>query len=92
MTTKAQIVDSVATSTGLSKAAAGEVFDSVFAAISNSIANGERIELRGFGIFDVKPTKARQSRNPRTGEALTIPAGRKVSFKPAADLKARVNG
>lgn len=56
-----------------------------------TLANGERIEIRGFGSFSVRPKKARMSRNPRTGEMVSVPKKHIIHFKPGAELRERVN-
>lgn len=89
-TTKSTIADRVHEATGVTKATAGEVIDSALAVIAASLANGEKVQLAGVGVFTVKETKARVGRNPATGAAIDIPAGKKVSFKPAKELKSRL--
>ncbi len=60
--------------------------------ISEALANGDRVELRGFGAFSVRERKPRIGRNPRTGEKVTV-AGKSVPFfRPGKELRARVNG
>jgi nucleoid DNA-binding protein len=62
--------------------------DSVFSAMRNSLVKGDRIEIRGFGVFQVKDTKPKPAaRNPRTGEIIFVPARRKTHFKPGKLLK-----
>ncbi|WP_192242927.1 HU family DNA-binding protein [Mesorhizobium silamurunense] len=90
MTTKSDIAAAVADKTGSSKAAALEAIDAALDHIASTLAGGERVHLGGFGIFSVKPTKARKGRNPSTGEPVDIPAGRALKFKPAAELKGRI--
>lgn len=59
-----------------------------FEALSEAIAEGHRVEIRGFGAWTVKDTKARpQARNPKTGERVSVPAGRAVKFKPGQALR-----
>lgn len=60
--------------------------------IEVALAEGRKVRLQGFGTFEVKPTKARTGRNPKTGEALELPAGKRVAFKAGKGLKASVNG
>jgi nucleoid DNA-binding protein len=60
--------------------------DALFDAIGAALKRGERVELRGFGTFSVVETKARPGRNPRTGNSIRIPPGRRVRFKPAKSL------
>lgn len=56
--------------------------------ISEALRDGEKVDLLGFGSFSVKETPARTGRNPRTGEEIEIPAGKKVKFKPSRTLLA----
>ena len=58
--------------------------------MSDALEAGEKIEVRGFGIFEAKETKARTGRNLVTGEVMEIPARRKASFRPSKELKQRV--
>lgn len=73
------------------KKAAHEALNATLEVISASLAKGESVQLIGFGTFDVKHTIARTGRNPRTGLAVAIPAGKKVSFKVGKSLKDKVN-
>ena len=59
----------------------------IFDQISEALARGERVELRGFGAFTVKKRVARTGRNPRTGEEVSIPPGKAVRFKPGKELQ-----
>ena len=86
---KLDIVNRVADKTGVPKQKAEQVVDSLFNAIKDALADGRRIELRGFGVFIVKPRKRGVGRNPRTGEEVPIPAGKTIRFKPGKDLQAR---
>jgi len=62
--------------------------DSIFKAMRESLIAGDRIEIRGFGVFQVKDTKPKPAaRNPRTGEIIYVPARRKTHFKPGKLLK-----
>ena len=56
--------------------------------MKEALARGERIELRGFGVFVVKPRKRGVGRNPRTGEEVAIPSGKTIRFKPGKELQA----
>lgn len=60
--------------------------DALFATIADALKRGETIELKGFGSFSVTETAPRAGRNPRTGESIRIPAGRKVRFRPSKSL------
>ena len=61
--------------------------DSVFEAMKGALKKDDRIELRGFGVFTIKPRKTGIGRNPRTGEEVSIPPGKAVRFKPGKDLQ-----
>ena len=63
-----------------------------FEEISNALANGENVQLTGFGTFELRQRSERQGVNPRTKEAITIPASKTVGFKPGKALKESVNG
>jgi DNA-binding protein HU-beta len=88
--TKSHLIDLIATTTGQSKADTERTLEALLEAVAQALAAGERIDLRGFGVFTPKETKARTGRNPRTGEAVTIAASRKVSFRPSKELKDRL--
>jgi DNA-binding protein HU-beta len=60
--------------------------------MKEALTRGERIELRGFGVFVVKPRKRGVGRNPRTGEEVAIPSGKTIRFKPGKDLQAHDGG
>ncbi len=86
---KLDIVNLVADRTGVPKQKAEQVVDSLFEAMKDALAAGKRIELRGFGVFVVKPRKRGVGRNPRTGKEVPIPAGKTIRFKPGKDLSAK---
>ncbi len=88
--TKQQLIDTVSTKTGRGKAEVESVVESVFDAIAETLGSNERVDLRGFGSFVVKDKKARQGRNPRTGETISIAAKRDAGFKPGKELSARL--
>jgi DNA-binding protein HU-beta len=77
---------------GVSQAKAEQVFGAIFNSMKGAMARGERIELRGFGVFIVKPRKSGVGRNPRTGEEAPIPTGRTIRFKPGKELQPREQG
>lgn len=85
------LVDKVAASTGLTKADARKVFDASMEAIGAAVSAGEEVSIAGFGKFTRKETAEREGRNPATGAAMTIAAGKKVAFSPAKALKDRVS-
>ena len=84
---KHDIVNEVVNRTGLSKTRAEIAVEAVFETMKRSMERGERIELRGFGVFNIRPRKTGIGRNPRTGEEVIIPPGKAVRFKPGKDLK-----
>ncbi|MBV9034113.1 MAG: integration host factor subunit beta [Acidobacteriaceae bacterium] len=88
--TKSQLIDSVSTTTGQSKAEIERTLEAILKTVVQALASGERIDFRGFGTFTPKETKARTGRNPRTGEAVPIAAKRKVTFRPSQELKDRL--
>jgi len=71
--TKPQLVESVATATGQTKSEVERTLDTILDRTSNALAGGDRVELRGFGIFEAKKTKARTGRNPATGQTFRSP-------------------
>jgi DNA-binding protein HU-beta len=84
---KLDIVTEVVTRTGITKTKAEIAVETVFEAMKNALAKGDRIELRGFGVFNVKPRKTGIGRNPRTGAEVNIPPGKAVRFKPGKELQ-----
>ncbi len=89
--TKADLVESVAKEAEMTKKDAEQLVEIVFDSIVNTLNQGEKIELRGFGSFRVRERNARKGRNPKTGEAVNIPAKRVAYFKPGKDLKDLIN-
>ena len=88
---KSDLSSHVASQASLSKAAADNVVNSVFSAISDALAKGETVAISGFGTFATKARAARQGRNPRTGEPIEIPASNVPSFKAAKALRDAVD-
>jgi DNA-binding protein HU-beta len=84
---KLDIVNRVAEKTGVPKIKAEVAVDALFNAMKDAMQRGERIELRGFGVFVVKPRKRGIGRNPRTGEVTDIPPGKTIRFKPGKELQ-----
>jgi DNA-binding protein HU-beta len=84
---KLDIITEVVNRTGLTKTKAEVAVETVFESMKRALANGHRIELRGFGVFNVKPRKTGIGRNPRTGEEVNIPPGKAVRFKPGKELQ-----
>jgi DNA-binding protein HU-beta len=84
---KLDIVNEVVFKTGITKTKAEMAVDAVFESIKLSLARGDRIELRGFGIFSVRPRKTGIARNPRTGAAAPITPGKVVRFRLGKELR-----
>ncbi|MFZ0661738.1 MAG: HU family DNA-binding protein [Acidobacteriaceae bacterium] len=85
---KQDIVHQVIERTGLPRVKAEAAVETVFESLKRALAKGDRIELRGFGVFNVRPRKTGIGRNPRTGAEVSITPGRAVRFKPGKDLHA----
>ena len=81
---KADIVEEVAKLAHISRIKAQETVDEIFIAIKNALAEGDKVEFRGFGVFKVKERKRGLGRNLKTGEAVQIPPGKTVKFKPSS--------
>ena len=73
--------------TNISRTKAEQAVETVFESLKNALGRGQRIELRKFGVFSVKPRKTGIGRNPRTGEEVSIPPGKAVRFKPGKELQ-----
>jgi DNA-binding protein HU-beta len=84
---KADLVQSVAEKTDVPRVKAATAVDAVFHAMKTALSQGKRIELRGFGVFQVRDRKRGVGRNPKTGVEVTIPHGKTVRFKPGKELK-----
>lgn len=89
---KFELVQRVAKDAGVTRAQAIKATKSLVSAIRETVRAGGKISLTGLGTFKVKARKARPGRNPKTGETIAIPAGRKISFKPSLSLKKLVKG
>ena len=87
MANKAQLIESVAEKTGLTKKDATVAVDSVFSSIQNFLKTGEKVQLIGFGNFEVRQRAARKRRNPQTSAEIQIPASKVPAFKPGKALK-----
>ena len=88
---KAQLIDSIADKSDLSKADAGKALEAFTASVEAALRSGDRVSLVGFGSFSVDRRDARTGRNPRTGESIEIAAKNVVKFKPGANLTNSVN-
>ena len=88
---KSELVELVAAKAGLTKADATRAIDAVFATIAESLKEGKKVPVAGFGTFAVSERAARDGRNPQTGEVVKIPARKAVTFKAGTALKDAVN-
>ena len=89
--TKAELVEEVARSTQLTKKHAEVIVNTVFESIVDSLKDGEKIELRGFGSFRIRERGSRIGRNPKTGARVSVPSKRIPYFKPGKQLKELLN-
>ena len=86
--TKKDLAHQVAETTGTTRLLALSMVDELFTAMREKLIEGNRIEIRGFGVLETKPTKPKPAaRNPRTGEIVYVPARRKTHFRPGKELK-----
>ncbi len=88
---KAELIEAVAKSADVSKAAAGRAVDATIGAITKALKKGDSVTLVGFGTFSVRKRAARTGRNPRTGEEIKIKASKVPGFKAGKALKDAVN-
>ena len=84
---KTELIAVTAEKSGMTKKDTERVLNAALDTITATLANGERVQLSGFGIFEVKEREARVGRNPRTKEAIEIPATRSPAFKASSALK-----
>jgi len=84
---KTDLINQVSELSGLSKKDAGKAVDAVFGAIGEALQNGDKVQLVGFGNFEVRERQARKGRNPQTGEEIEISASKIPAFKPGKQLK-----
>ena len=92
MASKGDIVECVADALeGVTKKAAAEAVDAVIDCIIGNLTRGERVQIPGFGTFNISERAAREGRNPATGKPMHIPASKSVRFKPGKALKDAVN-
>jgi integration host factor alpha subunit len=89
--TKTQLIDAVSASAGHTKKDTETVIESMLEHVSDALTKGEKVDLRGFGNFVMREKKARQGRNPKTGETIEIAARKAVAFKPSKELSTKVN-
>src|SRR3954470_24663883 len=89
--TKADIVEALYEKVGFSKKEAADLVELVFDQIKNTLAQGSKIKISGFGNFVVREKRSRIGRNPQTGESIEISARRVLTFRPSQVLRAEVN-
>ncbi len=85
--TKRELVIRVANRLGMTQSEVGKIVETAFEALSQSLAEGKRWELRDFGVFEVKTRASRIGRNPRTGDQVPVPQRRVVTFRPGKKMK-----
>ena len=88
--TKKEIVKTISEELGLTQLKTKEIVQKIFEAIIETLVEDKRIELRNFGVFEVKKLKARQARNPRTSEKVFVPEKYVVTFKPGKEMEEKV--
>ncbi len=88
---KTQLVDAIVAKTNLKKKDAEAMLSAAFEAITEALAEGDKVQVSGFGSFDVKTREARTGRNPKTQETITIPASKYPAFSASKTLKDAVN-
>ncbi len=88
--TKKEIVKTISDEIGLTQLKTKEIVQKTFDAIVETLVDERRIELRNFGVFEVKKRAARKARNPRTGDKVFVPAKFVVTFKPGKEMEERV--
>ena len=88
---KQELLEQVSTQSGLTKEDTQKAIDAIFNALSESLSKGEAATLVGFGSFKVTERAAREGRNPRTGEAISIAASKAVRFSPGKTLREAIN-
>ena len=89
---KAELISKVSELSGLTNTDAGNATDALFACITSALGNGDEVRLVGFGTFTASARPAREGKNPRTGEKISIPACKSPKFSPGKALKDAVNG
>jgi DNA-binding protein HU-beta len=89
--TKADLIESLATKLDLQKTLAERIVNTMFDDIEGALQKGDKVNISGFGTFAVSARKARQGRNPKTGETIEIPASKSAKFKAGKSLKDKLN-
>ena len=90
MANKAELVTEVASKTKLTKKDAATAVDAIFSSIQDDLSKGKKVQLIGFGTFEVRKRAARKGRNPQTGKEIQIPASVVPAFRPGKALKEAV--
>ena len=88
---KTELVAAIAETTKLSKKDADKALKAFMDVVGDKLSEGEKVQLAGFGTFEVSERAEREGRNPQTGETMTIPASKSPKFKPMKALKEKVN-
>ena len=88
--TKADLVEEISATTGVSKNHTAVIVDNLLYSICRALSEGKHLEIRGFGTFKVRERRARRARNPRSGSEVMVPAKLVPVFKPSKELKAQV--
>lgn len=89
--TKQDLIDTLSSDVGLSKKDAGKTIDVMISSITKALKKGDKVQLVGFGTFEVRKRSAREGRNPQTGQSIKIPARKSPAFKPGKALKDAMN-
>lgn len=90
--TKSELVDQLSTNAGsLNKKEAELIVNTIFTSIGDALVSGDRVEIRGFGSFSIRERDAREARNPKSGEVVSIPAKKTPFFKTGKELRSRVD-
>lgn len=84
---KYDLVNMLASKTGMTKKGAADALDSILDAIMDALRKGDKVTITGFGTYEVRQRKARVGRNPQTGEEITIPARKVAAFRAGKALK-----
>lgn len=89
--TKADLVDEVSRATELSRKDSEVIVEALFESVVKALKKSDKLEVRGFGSFRIRKRKARQGRNPKTGERVDVPEKKVPYFKPSKELKDLIN-
>jgi len=88
---KGELIDAIASKASVTKKDAGAVLDALIETITETLVEGDKVTLVGFGTFETRERQAREGRNPSTGEIIKIPASTAAAFSPGKVLKDKVN-